>query len=296
VKHRLGIDYESLKAVNPRLVYGSISGFGQDGPYRGRAGFDTIAQGMGGLMSVTGEPGGAPLRAGIPVADLCSGLFCAIGILIALLDRDVTGQGQWVQTSLLQAQVAMLDFQAARWLIDRVVPGQTGHHHPYMTPMGVFPTADGDMIIGASGQEQYKKFCDVVNAPEMLTDPRFATVEGRAQNLTEFVAAVARLTRQRPTAAWVELFNSAGIASGPINTIDQVFADPQVQHHGIVRPVPHPRLGELNLLGSPITLSDSSSVIDRPSPDRGEHTDEVLQALGFTMAEISSLRTEGVVS
>jgi crotonobetainyl-CoA:carnitine CoA-transferase CaiB-like acyl-CoA transferase len=296
VKHRLGIDYESLKAVNPRLVYGSISGFGQDGPYRGRAGFDTIAQGMGGLMSVTGEPGGAPLRAGIPVADLCSGLFCAIGILIALLDRDVTGQGQWVQTSLLQAQVAMLDFQAARWLIDRVVPGQTGHHHPYMTPMGVFPTADGDMIIGASGQEQYKKFCDVVNAPEMLTDPRFATVEGRAQNLTEFVAAVARLTRQRPTAAWVELFNSAGIASGPINTIDQVFADPQVRHHGIVRPVPHPRLGELNLLGSPITLSDSSSVIDRPSPDRGEHTDEVLQALGFTMAEISSLRTEGVVS
>jgi crotonobetainyl-CoA:carnitine CoA-transferase CaiB-like acyl-CoA transferase len=296
VKHRLGIDYESLKAVNPRLVYGSISGFGQDGPYRGRAGFDTIAQGMGGLMSVTGEPGGAPLRAGIPVADLCSGLFCAIGILIALLDRDVTGQGQWVQTSLLQAQVAMLDFQAARWLIDRVVPGQTGHHHPYMTPMGVFPTADGDMIIGASGQEQYKKFCDVMNAPELLTEPRFATVEGRAQNLTEFVAAVARLTRQRPTAAWVELFNSAGIASGPINTIDQVFADPQVQHHGIVRPVPHPRLGELNLLGSPITLSDSSSVIDRPSPDRGEHTDEVLQALGFTMAEISSLRTEGVVS
>jgi formyl-CoA transferase len=296
VKHRLGIDYESLKAVNPRLVYGSISGFGQDGPYRGRAGFDTIAQGMGGLMSVTGEPGGAPLRAGIPVADLCSGLFCAIGILIALLDRDVTGQGQWVQTSLLQAQVAMLDFQAARWLIDRVVPGQTGHHHPYMTPMGVFPTADGDMIIGASGQEQYKKFCDVMNAPEMLTDPRFATVEARAQNLNEFVAAVGRLTRQRPTAAWVELFNGAGIASGPINSIDQVFADPQVQHHGIVRPVSHPRLGELNLLGSPITLSDSSSVIDRPSPDRGEHTDEVLQALGFTMAEISSLRTEGVVS
>jgi crotonobetainyl-CoA:carnitine CoA-transferase CaiB-like acyl-CoA transferase len=296
VKHRLGIDYESLKAVNPRLVYGSISGFGQDGPYRGRAGFDTIAQGMGGLMSVTGEPGGAPLRAGIPVADLCSGLFCAIGILIALLDRDVTGQGQWVQTSLLQAQVAMLDFQAARWLIDRVVPGQTGHHHPYMTPMGVFPTADGDMIIGASGQEQYKKFCDVMNAPELLTDPRFATVEGRAQNLDEFVAAVSRLTRQRPTAAWVELFNNAGIASGPINTIDQVFADPQVQHHGIVRPVPHPRLGELNLLGSPITLSNSSSVIDRPSPDRGEHTNEVLQALGFTMEEVAGLRTEGVVS
>jgi crotonobetainyl-CoA:carnitine CoA-transferase CaiB-like acyl-CoA transferase len=296
VKHRLGIDYESLRAVNPRLVYGSISGFGQDGPYRTRAGFDTIAQGMGGLMSVTGEPGGAPLRAGIPVADLCSGLFCAIGILTALLDREVTGAGQWVQTSLLQAQVAMLDFQAARWLIDGVVPGQTGHHHPYMTPMGVFPTADGNMIIGASGQEQYKKFCDVMEAPDLLTDPRFSTVELRAQNLEAFVEAVARLTRQRPVAEWVMLFNRAGIASGPINAIDQVFEDPQVKHHGMVRPVQHPRLGEINVLGSPITLSDSTSAIERTSPDRGENTDEILTTLGFTPDEIAALRGERVVS
>jgi crotonobetainyl-CoA:carnitine CoA-transferase CaiB-like acyl-CoA transferase len=296
VKHRLGIDYESLKAVNSRLVYGSISGFGQDGPYRSRPGFDTIAQGMGGLMSVTGEPGGAPLRAGIPVADLCSGLFCAIGILIALLDREVTGEGQWVQTSLLQAQVAMLDFQAARWLIDRVVPGQTGHHHPYMTPMGAFPTADGNMIIGASGQEQYRKFCEVVQAPELLTDPRFATVEGRAENLDDFVAAVSKLTRQRTASEWVVLFNKAGISSGPINAIDQVFEDPQVKHHGMARPVRHPRLGEINVLGSPITLSDSTSAIDRTSPERGENTDEVLRGLRYSPDEIAKLRADHVVA
>jgi formyl-CoA transferase len=239
-------------------------------------------------MSITGEPGRGPLRAGIPVADLCSGLFCAIGILIALLDREMTGEGQWVQTSLLQAQVAMLDFQAASWLIDRVVPGQTGNHHPYMTPMGVFPSADGNIVIGASGQKQYRKFCQALGADELISDPRFMTMEDRAKNREEFKVAVAAYTRRRSNLEWVERFNEIGIACGPVNSIDKVFADPQVRQLGMVKAVRHRRLGELQLLGSPIKLSASE-------PEKGEHSGEILQAFDFTAVEIAELRTAGIV-
>jgi formyl-CoA transferase len=293
VKRRLGIAYEALRAVNPRLVYASISGFGQEGPYRDRPGFDMVAQAMGGLMSVTGMPEGGPLRAGIPVADLCSGLFGAIGILIALLDREATGEGRWVQTSLLQAQVAMLDFQAVRWLVDGVVPGRTGNDHPYMTPMGVYPAADGEIVIGASGQGQYRKFCAALGAPELLEDPRFATMEARVENRAAFTEAVAARTRAAPAGHWVALFNAAGIACGPINAIDRVFADPQVRAQGLVRPVRHPRLGELRLLGSPIGLSGAAPGDARPAPEKGEHTEEVLREFGFSAEEIERLRAAG---
>lgn len=291
VKHRLGIDYETMRVVNPRLVYASISGFGEDGPYRERPGFDQIAQAMGGLMSITGEPGQVPQRAGIPVADLCAGLYCALGVLVALVERSVTGSGRWVQTSLLQAQVAMLDFQATTWLVDGSVPGQIGNRHPYSTPMGVFPAADGQVVIGASGQEQYKKFCAVLDAAHLLADERFATADARTHNIEAFTEAVSAQTRKHMMATLVERFNAAGVACGPINAIDQVFADPQILESGIVRALEHPRLGLLNLLSSPIAMSGTWPVMDRPAPEKGGETDEILREAGFSDDEIRQLRT-----
>jgi formyl-CoA transferase len=296
VKHRLGIDYAALQEVNPRLVYASISGFGQEGPYRERPGFDQIAQAMGGMMSITGEPGQVPQRVGTPIADLCSGLYAAIGVLIALLEREETGRGRWVQTSLLQAQVAMLDFQATTWLVDGKVPGQIGNRHPYTVPMGVFPAADGNVVIGASGQEQYRKFCIALGAEHLLRDERFATAEARTRNVEAFTEAASVETRKHAMAELVDLLNHAGIASGPINGIDRVFADPQVQASGIVRTLRHPRLGLLNLLSSPIIMSDTEPVMERPAPEKGEHTDEVLAELGFTADEVSRLRADRIVT
>ena len=294
VKHRLGIDYAALQQVNPRLVYASISGFGQEGPYRDRPGFDQIAQAMGGLMSITGEPGQVPQRAGIPIADLCAGLYSALGVLIALLEREVTGRGRWVQTSLLQAQVAMLDFQATTWLVDGKVPGQIGNRHPYSTPMGVFPAADGNVVIGASGKEQYRKFRAALGAEHLLTDARFATAGARTANVAAFTQAVSAVTCNHAMAELVARFNGAGVACGPINSIDQVFADPQVQASGIVRALQHPRLGALDLLSSPIVMSDVEPVMERPAPGKGEHTDEILREFGFAAEEIERLRADRI--
>jgi formyl-CoA transferase len=295
VKHRLGIGYDDLRAVNPRLVYASISGFGEDGPYAKRPGFDLIAQAMGGMMSITGLPGHGPLRAGIPLADLSSGLYAAIGILVALLDRGRTGEGQWVQTSLLAAQVAMLDFQAAAWLMEGKVYRQTGNDHPYTTPMGVYPASDGEILIGASGQEQYRKLCEAIAALEMLSDPRFATADARLANRPDFNAALSAITRRRPVAEWVERLNAAGIACGPINAIDQVFADPQVRASGIVATARHPRLGEIGMLGTPIRLSASTSDVTTTAPEKGADTDAVLREAGCNEQEIAALREAGAV-
>lgn len=295
VKHRLGIGYEAMRAVNPRLVYASISGFGEDGPYATRPGFDLIAQAMGGMMSVTGLPGQGPVRAGIPLADLSSGLFAAIGILVALFDREASGEGQWVKTSLLAAQVAMLDFQAAAWLMDGKVYRQSGNDHPYTTPMGVYPASDGDMLIGASGQGQYRKLCEAIEAPQLLDDPRFATADARLANRPEFNAALSAVTREKSVAHWVALLNAAGIACGPINAIDQVFSDPQVRRSGIVQTVVHPRLGEIDLLGAPLTMSAGDARIRTSAPDKGADTDDVLGEAGFASAEIALLRQGGIV-
>jgi formyl-CoA transferase len=295
VKHRLRIDYEAMRAVNPRLVYASISGFGQNGPYRERPGFDQIAQAMGGLMSITGEPGQVPQRAGIPVADLCAGLYCALGVLIALAERSVTGTGRWVQTSLLQAQVAMLDFQATTWLVDGKVPGQIGNRHPYTTPMGVFPASDGNVVIGASGQEQYKKFCAALGANHMLTDERFATAEARTRNIGAFTQAASAETRKYSMSVLVERLNAAGVACGPINGIDKVFADPQIQESGIVRSLQHPRLGLLNLLSSPIAMSGTQPVMARAAPEKGGETDDILREAGFDDEDVEKLRAARAV-
>ncbi|MFL6652572.1 MAG: CaiB/BaiF CoA transferase family protein [Sulfurifustaceae bacterium] len=295
VKYRLGVDYESLRAVNPRVVYGSISGFGQDGPYRDRPGFDQIAQGMGGLMSITGLPGQGPVRAGIPVADLCAGIFCAMGILVALLEREVSGVGQWVQSSLLEAQISMLDFQATRWLIEHEVPKQAGNDHPTSIPTGVFPTADGHLNIAATGDVMFTRLCKTLGAEQLLADPEFKTDALRSKNRVRLNRELAAITMTRPTAEWVATLNEAGVPCGPIFTIDQVFADPQVRHLGIAQTVQHAKLGPIQIVGQPVRLSRTPSRVRSASPDKGEHTDEILRELGYDAAAIAELRAKKII-
>jgi formyl-CoA transferase len=295
VKRRLGIDYKSLARINPRLVYGSISGFGQTGPYAGRPGFDQIAQGMGGLMSITGLPGQGPVRAGIPVADLCAGLFCALGILVALLERETSGKGQHVATSLLEAQIFMLDFQGARWLIDGEVPGQAGNNHPTSIPTGVFKTADGHINIAATGQKIWERLCTVLGTPEMIRHPLYATGAARSANRDGLNAEIERQTTTRSSAEWVERFNAAGVPCGPIYTIDQVYADPQVEHLGIAQPVRTREGRVMRMARQPMTLSRTPSRLAAPPPRLGEHTDAVLAELGLGRKEIAALRMANAV-
>ena len=235
VKRRLGIDYEALSAINPRVVYASISGFGQSGPYRDRPGFDQIAQGMGGLMSITGLPGQGPVRVGVPISDLAAGLLCASGILTALLEREVSSKGQWLHTSLLEAQIFMLDFQAARFLVDGEVPEQAGNDHPTRIPMGVFETADGHINIGASGETIWRRLCEAIGAEELLIDPHYADAASRSRNRAALNTEINRRLGCADSATWIQRLNEAGVPCGPINRIDQVFADPQVRHLGIAR-------------------------------------------------------------
>jgi crotonobetainyl-CoA:carnitine CoA-transferase CaiB-like acyl-CoA transferase len=295
VKHRLGVDYDTLKKVNPRLVYASISGFGQDGPYRERPGFDQIAQGMGGLMSITGLPGQGPVRVGIPVADLTAGLYCSLGILVALLAREETGEGQWVQTSLLQAQIAMLDFQATRWLMDGHVPKQAGNNHPTSIPTGVFATADGHINIAVTGQKIWERFCTAIGRSDLLTHPDYATAALRSKNRDPLGAAINEALASEPSRVWIDRFNEAGVPCGPINAIDQVFADPQVRHLGIAQSVTSPKLGEITLVGQPVNLSATPSALVAPPPENGEHTEEILLESGFGRDEIEGFRRDGTV-
>ncbi|MGH7043327.1 MAG: CaiB/BaiF CoA transferase family protein [Acetobacteraceae bacterium] len=295
VKFRLGIDYESLRAENKRLVYASISGFGQDGPYRDRPGFDQIAQGLGGLMSITGLPGQGPVRVGIPVADLTAGIFCAMGILVALLERETSGEGQWVQSNLLAAQISMLDFQAARWLIGHEVPGQAGNDHPTSIPTGVFETADGHINIAAAGNDIYARLCQAIGTPELIAEPAFATGAARSEHRVKLNAAIAAVTRTRPSAEWIDRLNAAGVPCGPIYKMNEVFADPQVRHLDITRHVPHPVLGDVEVVGQPIELSRTKWSVRSASPEPGADTDAILDALGYTRADIAGLHARKVV-
>ncbi len=295
VKERRGIAYPRLKSVNPRLVYASISGFGQSGPYRDRPGFDQIAQGLGGLMSITGLPGQGPVRVGIPIADLSAGIFCALGILVALLEREVSGEGQWVETSLLAAQIAMLDFQAARWLIAKEVPQQAGNDHPTTIPTGTFRTRDGYINIASAGDEIYRRLAHALGAPELADHPLYATGKLRSQNRKALNAAIEEITKTRSSAEWVAALNEAGVPCGPILKIDEVFADPQVRHLGIAQAVDHKTLGRIELVGQAVRLSRTPSRLRTASPDPGEHTDKVLGELGLLQKEIADLRAKGIV-
>ncbi|WP_425990488.1 CaiB/BaiF CoA transferase family protein [Afipia sp. DC4300-2b1] len=292
VKDKLGIDYASMRAINPRLVYASISGFGQDGPYAKRPGFDQIAQGMGGLMSITGLPGQGPVRAGIPVADLTAGLFCALGIMTALLERDVSGEGQWVQTSLLQAQIFMLDFQAARWLVDGDIPQQAGNNHPTSIPTGVFKTSDSFINIATTGGRIWERFAQAIDAPDLLTHPDYATIALRSKHRDALNAAIGTYMAKRTTGEWVKILNDAGVPCGPIYSIDQVFDDTQVKHLGIAQALPD---GGKQLVGQPFTLSRTPSRMAARPPRVGEQTRDVLSEFGFSEQEIASLQQSKVV-
>jgi formyl-CoA transferase len=292
VKDRLGIAYADLRAINPRIVYASISGFGQEGPYAKRPGFDQIAQGMGGVMSVTGLPGQGPVRAGIPLADLSAGLFCAMGILTALLEREVSGEGQWVQTSLLQAQAFMLDFQAARYLVNGEVAKQAGNNHPTSIPTGVFRTRDGYLNIATTGQAIWERCVNALGAAELATRPEYKTMALRSKNRDALNAELEALFLRRDTGAWVEVLNAAGVPCGPINDIGQMFADPQVRHLGIAAKVDG---ADLTLMAQPVTLSRTPSHLDRAPPDRGAHNDEVFAEFGLSADEIAALRAAGTI-
>jgi formyl-CoA transferase len=289
VKRRLKIDYKDLQKINPKIVYGSISGFGQDGPYENRPGFDQIAQGMGGLMSITGLPGQGPVRVGIPIADLCAGLFCAMGIFIALLEREKSKKGQHVSTSLLQAQIFMLDFQASRWLISQEVPKQAGNDHPTSIPTGVFKTADGHINIATTGGAIWERFARALGAEAMITNPNYKDAKSRSANRKALNAEIDTYTQHKSSQEWIDIMNKAGVPAGPIYDVDQMFADPQVKHLGIAQSVKRKDGSTLHVVGQPVKLSRTGNKIVLPTPKLGEHTDQVLQEFGFSKKEIAAL-------
>jgi len=296
VKHKLGIDYETIRKVNPRLVYGSISGFGQSGPYNNRHGVDQIAQGMGGLMSVTGEPGTGPMRVGIPVSDLCAGMFLAHGILMALLDREVTGEGQWVHTSLLETMINMMDLHAARWLVNGDVPKSAGNNHPTGIPMGLFQAKDGYIVVAGSGN-LYPRFCKAIGLEELIDHPDFNSVGKRSNNRASLNEIIQNKFNSYTISELTEILIEAGVPCGPVNTMDQVFDDPQVKHLKMSRSQEHPDLGSMNLVGSPINLSRAPKpdTFKRHTPDSGEHTDEILSELDYSDQEIIDFHKKKVV-
>jgi len=298
VKHRLAIDYQAVKKINPTIIYASISGFGQHGPYAERPAVDQVIQGMSGLMSITGEPGRGPMRAGIAVSDTSAGMFLGQGILLALLHRELTGEGQWVHTSLLESMLCKLDFQAARYTMNGEVAQQEGNNHPTLSPMGVFDTADGQVNMAASTDKMFKAFCQAMDADELGENPDYQSTEGRLRNRDSLWQKVNKLTRQFPTMELVNKLNGAGIPCGPINSIDQAFADQQVKHLAMTKLASHKELGEFELLRSPINLSNYSheSKFERPGPELGEHSVEILQELNYSDDQIERLLHSGVVA
>ena len=294
VKRRLGIDYEALSQINPRLIYASISGFGQDGPYSNRPGVDQIAQGMSGMMSITGEPGRGPMRAGVALADLSAGLFAAMGVLIALHERQRSGRGQWVHSSLLQAQIFMLDFQAARYTMAGDVPKQVGNSHPTGSPTGMFRTKDGYANL-APTPVMWKRFCKTIKRDDLIDHPHYSTPKARRAHRQELHDLLSEITVTMTTDALIKLMNEAGIPCGPIYSLDQTFADPQVKHLGIAQPVKSNKLGDITLVGQPVVLSRTPNRLVSAAPEYGEHTDEILAEFGYSAEQVAGLRRSGTI-
>jgi crotonobetainyl-CoA:carnitine CoA-transferase CaiB-like acyl-CoA transferase len=290
VAKRLGVDFESVRKRNPRIVYGSISGFGQYGPYTERPSIDQIAQGMTGIMSVTGFPGQGPLRVGVAVTDIMAGAFLAQGVLIALLDREVSGVGRWVQTSLLEAGITLMDFQATRWTMDKKVPPQEGNHHPTNTPMGLFPTADGFLNLAATSNKNFAKFCKLIDREKMIADPRFASSGLRSRNREALNELITAALRARSSREWFDIMVAEGLPCGPVYNVKDVFADPQVEELRIKRSVTHPRLGELDLIAQPCEITGFDRNLRSATPELGEHNDEVLRSLGYDADGIEKLK------
>ncbi|MEW5880640.1 MAG: CaiB/BaiF CoA-transferase family protein [Pseudomonadota bacterium] len=297
---KYGLDYASLAALNPQLIYCSITGFGQTGPYRDRAGYDFIIQGMGGFMSITGErddlPGGGPQKAGVAVSDLMTGMYSAVAILAALAHRDATGQGQYLDLALFDTMVAMLANMNMNYLVTGKAPGRAGNAHQNIVPYQVFAAADGHVIIAVGNDGQYAKFCEIAGRPELATDPRFAKNADRVRNRAVLVPLLEELVRAQPVAFWTERLEAAGVPCGPINSIAQALADPQIVARGLRVDLPHPLAGRVPLVGNPIKMSATPPAYDRHPPLLGEHTEEVLRELvGCSESDIRALREAGAI-
>jgi formyl-CoA transferase len=295
VKARLGIDYDSLAAINPRIILASISGFGQDGPYKVRPGFDQIAQGMSGMMSVTGKPGEGPMRVGAAVIDVATGLYAALGVMTALYERERSGRGQWVQSSLLQSGLGLMDFQAARFLVEGEVPGQVGNDHPTGMPTSAYATSDGHVNLGAAGEAMWIKVCEVIGRPALATDPRFAQGPDRSLNRQALNAELGAAFRTRTSAEWIELLNAAGVPCGPIYSMDQVFSDPQVVATGMAATVQHETRGPIRVLAPTATLSRTPGKLERSLVSVGQDTDDVLGELGYGADDIARMKRDGIL-
>ena len=297
---RYGLDYASLAAINPRLIYCSITGFGQDGPYAERPGYDFLIQGLGGLMSITGqpdgEPGGGPVKAGVALTDITTGLYAAIAVLAAVNHRHQSGEGQHIDMALLDVQVATLANQAMNFLASGTAPGRMGNAHPNIVPYQTFPAADGDIILTIGNDGQFARFCEVAGRPEWASDERYATNAARVANRDTLIPALRQTTVMKTTAEWLRLLEEAGVPGGPVNTIEQVFQDPQVQHRGLRIDLSHPLTKSVPLVGSPLRLSGSPVRYASAPPLLGEHTGDVLsQVLGLDAAAIEQLRRDGVI-
>jgi crotonobetainyl-CoA:carnitine CoA-transferase CaiB-like acyl-CoA transferase len=293
---RYGLGYEDLAALNPRLVYCSITGFGQTGPYRARPGYDFLIQGMGGLMSVTGEADGEPMKVGVAITDLLTGMYAATALLAALAHRDRTGRGQWIDLALLDVQVATLANQAEAYLASGRVPGRLGNAHPSIVPYQAFATADGHVVLAVGNDGQFERLCEVAGRPELAQDPRFRTNAARVEHRAEVVRALAPILASRTSAQWISALEGAGVPCGPINDLAQVFADPQVRHRAVQVEAPHPLAGSVPMVASPIRLSATPVAYDTPPPLLGQHTREVLEGvLGMDAAEVVALRDKGII-
>lgn len=295
VKDRLGFDYESLKAINPKIILASISGFGHSGPYAKRPGFDQIAQGMGGLMSITGDPDGGPMRVGIPIADLSAGLFAALGILTALIEREKSHEGQWLSTSLLQSQIFMLDFQAARWLMQGEVAPQVGNEHPTSVPTNRYLTKDGAINIAVAGDQIWRRLCGALGQRDWAEDEGLATNGMRKARRDELNVEIGKIVKEKTSAEWVDLLTEAGVPCGPIYRIDEMFDDPQVRHLGVAQPLETEPFGETRALAQPFQLSRTPSTLEAPPPTRGQHTAEILEELGVGAGDVAALQEQSVV-